>query len=212
METNNTPNLEQISEEAKAAKAARSKKILIWSSIGIGVVAIALATVFTVRHLGSTSATDAIGMADIEQNDTLQAEMYKKIADDGSYKANERAQLMTAIKLYNDSNYQECLKYLDMPSPSSDIIATGVQSLKGDCYVNLDKIDEAVKCYKDALDEADNNSVLTPFILNKLAQVYAHQKNYTEELACYEQIRRDYPDFMPDVEKYYQRAKARAGK
>lgn len=211
METTKTPNAQQA-EAAKAENSARNKKIIIWSCICVAVVGIALTIIFTVRHYGNAKANDAIGLADIELNDSVRTAMYKQIADDGSYKANERAQLMTAITYYNDSNYQECLNYLDKPSVSSDIISTGIQSLKGDCYVNLNKLPEAVECYKKAIDCADENTVLTPFVLNKLAQVYAEQKNYAEELACYEQIRRDYPNAIPDIEKYYLRAKARAGK
>lgn len=212
MEQDKSQQLDQAAEQLKAAKAAHTKKIVIWSSIGVAAVAIIIGSIFATRYFGTQKQAEAIGMADIEQNDSIQAAMYKKIADDGSYKANERAQLMTAIKLYNDSNYKECLSYLDKPSVSSDIIATGIKCLKGDCNVNLNQLDEAIKCYKDALDEADNNPVTTPFVLNKLAQIYHHQKNYTEELNCYEQIRRDYPSFMSDIEKYYQRAKALAGK
>ncbi len=194
------------------ARAARNKKTLIIAGIVVAAVIVVAGAVFAWYTISSNKANDAIGLVDIEQNDSIRNVKYKQIADDGNYDANKRAKLMVAIQLYNDSNYQEAINYLDEVSVSSDIIGAGIQSLKGDCHVNLKKYDEALECYEKAVSIADNNPVITPFVLQKMANVYAEKKAYDKEFECYETIRRDYPDAINDIDKYYERAKTRAGK
>jgi len=201
-----------LQEQEKKQRDARNKKIFIFSAAGLAAILIAVGAVLLIRHNGSSKQDEKIALADIETNDSVRFQMYKQIADDGSYKANERAQLMVAIRYYNDSNYTAALEYLDKPSVSSPIVEAGIYSLKGDCYANLNKLDDALEMFEKAVNAADDNPVITPFILAKQANIYAAKKDYAKELDCYTTIRRDYPDFMPDVDKYYERAKARAGK
>lgn len=157
-------------------------------------------------------AQEAMGVADMEMNDTIQAKMYKDIADAGSNAPNQRAKIMTAEKFYADSKYQQALDYLDQVSVSSDIVNVGVNCLKGDCYANLKKLDQALEAYNDALDCADGNAQLTPYVLFKQANIYREQKNYEKEYECYSAIRTDYPGFLQDIDKYYERARQAAGK
>lgn len=209
---NKQPQLTEQEELAGQQANARNKKLFIIGGVGALALILGVVGFFLYRNHQSGLMDEKIGMADIEMNDSIQSAMYKQIADEGSYKANERAQLMTAIKYYNDSNYTECLKYLDKPSVSSPIIEAGIYSLKGDCYVNTNKLDQALEMYQKALKVADENPVVSPFILCKEANVYASQKKYDKEYECYETVRRLYPNYLPDIEKYYERAKARAGK
>jgi hypothetical protein len=51
-----------------------------------------------------------------------------------------------------------------------------------------------------------------PFILFKEANIYRAQKKYSEELEVLTTIRQEYPGFINDIDKYYERAKAAAGK
>ena len=157
-------------------------------------------------------AQEAMGVADMEMNDSVKAKMYKDIADAGSNAPNQRAKLLTAIKLYEDGKYQDAIGYLDDASVDSDVITVGIYCLKGDCYVNLKKFDEALGCYADALDKAEGNDQLVPYVLLKEANIYREQKNYEKELECYTAIRTDYPMFLSDVDKYYERARLAAGK
>lgn len=209
-----TPEAQQ--EAQNKARAQRNKKIAIFSAIAIVVVLIIAGAVYFLHSKSVDNANEAIGLADIETNDSIRTAMYQKIADDGSTAANERAQLMVAIKAYNDSNYTKTLEYLEKPSVSSEIIGAGVYSLKGDCYVNLNKLDEAISEYEKAVSKADGNPTITPFILIKMANVYAQQKNYAKEYECYNTIRTDYQAYVQNarinIDKYIERARIRAGK
>jgi tetratricopeptide (TPR) repeat protein len=209
---NNPVNLAEDQDLRDLELAQKSKKIVTWSLIGVAIVLVIGGLIYWMHSSGESKANDAIGAADLEMNDSIKFAMYKKIADDGSYKANERAKLMVAIKYYQDGKYNEALSYLDKASVGSDIIQTGAYSLKGDCYANLNKLDDALDCFKKALSEADNNPQLVPFILFKEANIYRAQKKYSDELDVLTTIRQDYPGYINDIDKYYERAKAAAGK
>lgn len=122
-----------------------------------------------------------------------------------------------AIRYYADGKYEEALKYLDEASVSDVIIAAGADCLKGDCYVNLDRLDDAVKAYKAAISTADENPDIVPFALIKLANVYRAQKNYKAEYEAYKTILEDYPSYRfaqgqpTDIRKYMERARIAAG-
>ena len=81
---------------------------------------------------------------------------------------------------------------------------------------NLNKLDEAVSEYENAVNKANGNPMITPFILIKMANVYAQQKNYAKEYECYNTIRTDYQAYVQqariNIDKYVERARIRAGK
>ena len=128
-------------------------------------------------------------------------------------KGNKTAALEAAIILYGDSAYTDCIKALDKASSlDSKIAEAGRLSLKGDCYVNLDNYDEALKCYKKAISAADKNPEIVPFILIKEANVYRAQSKFAEESKAYQEIINNYPEYANahDVQKYAERAAAAA--
>lgn len=206
---NSLPGVEAVKD---TAIAGFNKKIIIWSCVAIVVVLAVAGIMYWIHTSGTEKANEAMGTADIEQNDSLQFQMYKKIADDGNYDGNQRAKILVAAHYYEDGKYQEALNYLDKASMSSEIVEPGIQSLKGDCYANLGKLDDALKCYNKGLGAADDNPAIVPFLMVKLANIYREQKNYTKEYEIYSEIQTKYPQYMPDVEKYVERARVAAGK
>lgn len=212
---NNTPDKQtRLDIEATQDKAIAkvNKRVIYFSAIAILVVLVCAGAGYWWYASQDAKYTEEIGRADIQENDSVKFEMYKKIADAGSFKANERAKLNVAIKYYKDGKYEDALKYLDGVSVKSEVIQTGVYALQGDCYANLKKYDDAVKCFGKALDSADDNPQLVPFVLVKMANIYRVQKNYEKEYEVYNTLRTDYPGFVYDIDKYYERAKAAAGK
>ncbi len=142
--------------------------------------------------------------------------LHRNGAIHGGYDAANRAALQSAILLYQDGKYEEALKYLDKYSVKDEIIGAGARSLKGDCLVNLDRLDDAVKAFKDAISTSDNNPAYTPFFMMKLARVFAAQGKHDEEAKLYEEIVKDYPLYGQahniDVEKLLDRARLQTGK
>lgn len=219
---NETPEtgLDNINDSltSMTAKVQDNKKLItICSMVVVAVVVIILAYVYFFRGPGINKANDAIGTADLtlaQGNDSLALAQYMNVADEYGFDAANRAALQSAILLYQKGDYEKALTYLDKYSAKEDIIGPAAYSLKGDCYVNLDKFQDAVGCYKDAISKSNENPSYTPFFMLKLARVYAALDNHTEEAAMYKTIMTDYPTYGQanniDVEKLYDRAQLQA--
>ena len=212
---NNNPNVQPVIEEEAdfVAKTKKYRKQLTALFIAVAAVLVIVLVWFLVRQSQVAKADQAIALADVEQNDSIALNLYKEAATHGT-KSGDRAKIEAAIRLYQGGNYEEAVKYLNDASASDEIVAAGIQTLKGDCYVNLKNYDAALSAYDKAISEADNNSQLTPIILIKEANVYREQKNFAAEAKAYEKILNDYPTYGQaanlDVRKYYERAKASA--
>lgn len=200
------------------SKVQDNKKLItICSLVVVAIVVIVLAYVYFFRGPGITKANDAIGAADLayaQGNDSIALVQYMQVAEDHGYDAGNRAALQAAALLYEKGDYEKALKYVDEYSPKEDIIGAAAYSLKGDCYVNLDKLSEAVSAYKDAISQSDDNPAYTPYFMLKLARVYAAQNNHSAEADLYEEVMTKYPTYGQsnniDVEKLYDRARLQA--
>jgi len=195
-------------------KVANNQKTIMWVCIALtAVIAIILIYIFAVRRPGIANANNAIGQADLEMmagNDSTALVQYQHVADEYGYEAGNRAALNAAIILYRQEKYQEALEYLQKYDGTESVIGATAQALEGDCYVNLDKLDEALSCFDKAEKTSDNNPSLTPYILMKKANVYNAQKNYKAEAETYQTIISEYPEYGQrlgiDFEKYLDRA------
>lgn len=211
-------NPQQPNEEnLLVAKAKANKGKLMGAVIFAIVIVVAAFVWFFINQSGSAKADELAGKADIELNDSTALALYKDAAKAG-HKSGNRAKLEVAIRLYNQGDYEEALKYADQASIGDKIISAGADCLKGDCLVNLDRLDQAVKAYKDAISKADKNPDIVPFALIKLANIYREQKNYKAEYEAYKTILDEYPTYQyapqnqqTDIRKYMERARVAAG-
>ena len=200
------------------SKVQDNKKLITICSLAVvAVVVVVLAYVYFFRGPGITKANDAIGAADLayaQGNDSIALAQYMQVADDFGYDAGNRAALQAAAILYEKGEYQKALDYVDKYSAKEDIIGAAAYSLRGDCYVNLDKLSEAVSAYKDAISQSDDNPAYTPYFMLKLARVYAAQNNHADEADLYKKVLTQYPTYGQanniDVEKLYDRARLQA--
>lgn len=212
---NKNPNIQPVNQEEAdfVTKTKKYRKQLTGFFIAVVIVLVAILVWFLVRQSQVAKADQAIALADVEQNDSIALNLYKDAATHGT-KSGDRAKIETAIRLYQAGNYEEAVKYLDDASASDEIVAAGIETLKGDCYVNLQNYDAAIKAYEKAVKEANHNSQLVPIILVKEANVYREQKNYAAEAKAYGKIVEEYPTYGEaanlDIRKYYERAKAAA--
>ena len=154
-------------------------------------------------------------MSVLAGNDSIALTQYKQVADEYGYDAGNRAALNAAIILYKDGKYQEALDYLKKFKGNESIIGASAKSLEGDCYVNLKKYDEAVKCFAEAAKISDDNPSYTPVFMMKEATVLRELKKYKEEAAIYQKIIDEYPSYGAsinvDMDKYLRRAQIAAG-
>lgn len=201
-------------------KLADNKKYIYWA---IGAILVAgcftLSYLFIYRNPRLNNSFEAYNKVEMTAmgNDSVAAAEYKKVAEKYSgTDAGNLAALSAAESLYNIGKYQEAVKYLDKFSTRDEVLGANAEILKGDCYVNLKKYDDAVKAFAKAVDKADKNPQIAPRALMKEAVVFDELKKYDQALACYEQILRDYPRFQlgggASIESYIEREKARLGK
>lgn len=207
-----TPATEQIEQaEDIVAKARANKKTLVGVSVALVVVIVAVLVWLLVAQSGSRKADELIARADAAQNDSIALSLYADAAKAG-YKSGNRAKAEMGIRLYREGKYEEALKYLDDASLDDEIAAAGVYTLQGDCHVNLDQLDQALKCYNKAISKADKNPEIVPFVLIKEANIYRAQEKYADEAKAYKTILDDYPTYVAttrvDIKKYYERALA----
>ncbi len=209
---NSRPTAQEVDKsEEILAKARANKKVIIWSLVVAAVCVVAVLVYILVAQAGSRKADELIAKADAAQNDSIALTLYAQAADAG-YKSGNRAKAEMGIRLYRDGKYQEALEYLDDCSLDDEIAEAGVETLKGDCYVNLDQPDKAISAYKDAISDADENPEIVPFVLIKMANIYRSQGNYEAEAKAYKEIIDEYPSYVNstriDIRKFYERAVA----
>ena len=207
-----TPATEQIEQaEDIVAKARANKKTLVGVSVALVVIIAAVLVWLLVAQSGSRKADELIARADAAQNDSIALTLYADAAKAG-YKSGNRAKAEMGIRLYREGKYEEALKYLDDASLDVEIAAAGVYTLQGDCHVNLDQYDQALKCYGKAISKADKNPEIVPFVLIKEANIYRAQGKFADEAKAYKTIIDDYPTYVAttrvDIKKYYERALA----
>ena len=140
------------------------------------------------------------------------ADGYRKVAEDGSGDAHERALILTAGNYYKAGEYQKALDCIEKVRTKSVLIQTLKYILEGDCYVNLDKMDEAINAYQEAIAEAKGNTETTPYAMHKIANVYRYQGKHKEEAETLTQLREQYPDFYPNLETQIARAQQKTVK
>lgn len=207
-----TPATEQIEQaEDIVAKARANKKTLVGVSVALVVIIAAVLVWLLVAQSGSRKADELIARADAAQNDSIALTLYADAAKAG-YKSGNRAKAEMGIRLYREGKYEEALKYLDDASLDDEIAAAGVYTLQGDCHVNLEQYDQALKCYDKAISKADKNPEIVPFVLIKEANIYRAQGKFADEAKAYKTIIDDYPTYVAttrvDIKKYYERALA----
>ena len=214
--------LEEVNESLTSAaqRIEDNKKYINWALIAIALIALlAMGYIYGIRNPNLEKAEEQIGKADLEQLQGQEDEAlkdYEKVAAEFSNKPGERAHLNAAIMLYEKGEYEKALKHLEDYSPAGDIVGPASLSLKGDCYVNLKKYDQAMAAYDKAISMSSENEVYVPAFMIKKATLLHEQKKYAEEADIYQTLKDKYPMYSQmtgfNVEKYLERANALAGK
>jgi len=214
--------LEEVNESLTTAaqRIEDNKKYINWALIAIAVIALlAIGYIYGIRNPNLEKAKEQIGTADLELlqgNEDQALKDYEKVAAEFGNKTAERAHLNAAILLYQKGEYEKAVKHLEEFSPAGNLIGPASQSLLGDCYVNLKKLDKAIAAYDKAISLAGDNDAYAPAFMVKKASVLHEQKKYAEEAAVYQTIKDKYITYTQqtglNVDKYIERANELAGK
>ena len=214
--------LEEVNESLSttAQRIEENKKYINWALIAIAVIVLlAVGYIYGIRNPNLQKAKDQIGKADLELMQGNQDEALKKyeaVAAEFSNKPAERAHLNAAIIQYEKGEYEKAAKHLEEYTTNGNLIGPASQSLLGDCYVNLKKLDKALAAFDKAVSLAGDNEAYVPAFMIKKATILHEQKKYADEAAIYQTIKDKYPTFGQQtgfaIDKYLERANALAGK
>lgn len=199
-------------------RVEENKKMIVWVVGGIVAIAvIILGYVNLIQNPNLEQAKQEIAKADMYLSmgqDSIALNGYKAVADEYSNDAANRAGLNAGIILYEQGKYEEAIDYIKKFDAEGALVGPASQALIGDCYVNLEKYDEAISYFNKAISLAGDNDLYTPLFILKKATVLREQGKYAEEAEALQAIKEKYPNFISgyrvDVDKYIERAKAQA--
>lgn len=213
---NETPEINMGANEPEVAKAVNNnlfKKSLIFA----GAFVVILLVICGLQYCGSSSAKDDMSKADLAMvtaaDSTQQADaikMYNKIAEGSNADAAQRAKIISAGDAYEKGDYQAALNYIKGVDTKSPNVQALKNCLEGDCLINLDKTDDAIAAFEQAVKEANDNPELAPYALTKLANAYRYKGDYKQQLEVLLEIRSKFPAYNPQIDAEVARAEALA--
>ena len=215
-------SIEELNESLSGIekRVEENKKMIVWVVAAIVAIAvIILGYVYLIQEPNLEKAKEEIAKADVDYSlgqDSIALNEYMAVADNYSNDASDRAGLNAGILLFKEGKYEEAINYLTKYDAEGALVGPASQALIGDCYVNLQKYDDAVKYFDKAISLAGENELYTPLFILKKAIVLREQQKFAQEAELLQTIKDKYPSFIMgyrvDVDKYLERAKAQAGK
>lgn len=218
--TQTRTSIDELNENLSSIeqKVENNKKIIIYAATAIVIIA---AIIFGYKYLYQQprieSARNEVCQADMSLalgQDSVALAQYKAVADKYSNESGERAALQAGIILYQEGKFDEAITYIKKYSFEGTLVGPAAQSLLGDCYVNTDKLGDALSAYDKAIKLSGDNELYTPLFMTKKAVVFRAQKEFAKEAEIYQTIKDKYPTFGAnyniDVDKYLARAKNEA--
>jgi predicted negative regulator of RcsB-dependent stress response len=129
------------------------------------------------------------------------------VADEYSgTKAGNQASYYAGRALLSQGKYEEALDHLEYADMSDEFMAAQIIALRGDCYSELEQYEEAGDAYMKAANEREN-SLTTPYALQKAALAYEAAEEYGDALDALQRIKEDYSD-----SRYVEKLDARIGR
>lgn len=118
---------------------------------------------------------------------------FEQIADQyGMTKTGSLANYYAGICYLRTGKFEQAIEFLGKYSGSDDIIAPIAVGAIGDCNMELNRVDEAVKFYMKAADKSHNNFT-TPHFLKKAGFAYEQKGEFGKALDTYERIQKEFP-------------------
>ncbi len=117
---------------------------------------------------------------------------FEQIADEYSMtKTGNLANYYSGICYMRTGKFQQAIDFLQKYSGNDEMISSIAIGAIGDCYLELNNVDEAIKFYLKAAENSKNNFT-TPIYLKKSGFAYELKANYAEALVAYERILKEF--------------------
>jgi tetratricopeptide (TPR) repeat protein len=135
---------------------------------------------------------------------------FEQVAEEyGMTKTGNLANYYTGVCYMRTGKFEQAIEFLSKYNGSDETIAPIAIGAIGDCNMELNKVDEAIKFYSKAADKSKNNFT-TPYFLKKAAIANENKANYSEALQNYERIQKEYPRSTEALEADKDIAKVKA--
>ncbi|MBP1630763.1 MAG: Tetratricopeptide repeat-containing protein [Bacteroidetes bacterium] len=120
----------------------------------------------------------------------------------GSTKSGNLANFYAGCAYMSKGEFQKAIDFLEDFNAEDAFLGNQSKSLIGDCYMELNKVDDAINSYNKALENP--NDMTTPFNLYKLGLAYEVKKDNAKALEAYKKIKTDFPNSAEarEIEKY----------
>lgn len=112
----------------------------------------------------------------------------------GSTKSGNLANFYAGSAYLSKGEFQKAIDYLKDFKSNDVFLSNQSKAMIGDCYIELNNIDNAIKNYKNAISKP--NEMTTPFVLLKLGLAYEMNKDMKKALDTYRILKKDYPSSM----------------
>lgn len=112
----------------------------------------------------------------------------------GSTKSGNLANFYAGSAYLSKGEFQKAIDYLKDFKSNDVFLSNQSKAMIGDCYIELNNIDNAIKNYKNAISKP--NEMTTPFVLLKLGLAYEMNKDIKKALDTYRILKKDYPSSM----------------
>jgi len=134
------------------------------------------------------------------------------IDDYGMTKSANRAKYYAGISYLHLGQYEDAIDYLKKFKTDDLLLAPVKAGAIGDAMLELGKTDDALKQYKKAYSETENE-LTTPVYKMKAASLLESMNKLDEALKLYEEIKKDYPQSAEGttVDRYIARVKIKKG-
>ena len=119
------------------------------------------------------------------------------------------AKAYAGISFYHLGQYQDALDHLKAFSANEKIVDPVITGLIGDCYVNLNNVEEGIKYFKEAASKAENQYI-SPIYLKKAGLAYESLSDFKNAVDVYNTLKSKYPNSQEaaDIDRFIYRASA----
>ncbi len=118
---------------------------------------------------------------------------FEQIADEYSMtKTGNLANYCAGVCYLRTGKFEQAIEFLSKYDADDDVIAPIALGAIGDCNMELNRLDDAIKYYNKAADKS-RNAFTAPYFLKKTGFAYELKTNYAQALEAYERIMKEFP-------------------
>ncbi|MBX3164506.1 MAG: tetratricopeptide repeat protein [Bacteroidetes bacterium] len=118
---------------------------------------------------------------------------FEQVAENyGITKSGNLANYYAGVCYMRTGNFEQAIEFLRKYSGKDEIISSIALGAIGDCSMELNRVDDAVKYYTKAAQNS-RNAFTAPIYLKKAGFAHEQKGNYANALEVYERIQKEFP-------------------